>query len=588
VATIVASRRSDRRIVGIAAGLLAVPVLVLLVRAARATWVPSSDWAAIEARTRDVWTSHTSLVGPYSRYGWNHPGPLLFYVLAVPYRLLGGQPHGLFVGALAINAAAFTCIGVILWRRGRIPGLAIGLVVVLLVTRALGVGFFLDPWNPYVIVLPLFAVVLLAWDATAGDLWALPVAIGIGSFVVQSHVGTTLAVAAPIGVAAAGVLVDARREGFARLKPVALAALAVLAVCWSPPVVEQFQPGGGNLGRLVHFWMQPHPSTTGWSEGARIVAQQLAVPAPWITGHERVSPFTGAVDPRWHVPVSLILLVTASAVAWRRRDRQSLTLDVMALVLIAAAVFSAAHIVDTPFDYIVRWMWIVGATSWLAIIWTLWRALFSEAPANRIPARSGIAVVTLLAVGFTVVAVHAGLPVRPMDRSLSRMAPTARSALRGLRGPILIEHEDNLPAAAAATGMLLIAMHAGIDAKLASAEANEVGSSHTISEPSARNVVVVAVDAVIDRYLHDPSYRSLVLYDPLSTGEREDVTAIEAEARRAYSAGFATLKRWSEVHRGDVTRATGLDKRGPRIELFLDTAQSDVTGDRFERPSPNA
>ena len=132
--------------------------------------------------------------------------------------------------------------------------------------------------------------------------------------------------------------------------------------------------------------------------------------------------------------------------------------------------------------------------------------------------------------------------------------------------------------------MLLIAMHAGIDAKLASAEANEVGSSHTISETSARNFVVVAVDGMIDRYRRDPSYRSLVLYDPLSTGERKDVTAIEAEARRAYSAGLATLKRWSAAHRRDVTRVTGLDKRGPRIELFLDTAQSDLTGDRLERP----
>src|SRR5207245_9506948 len=120
-------RRSDRRIVGVAAGLPAVPVLVLLVRAARATWAPSSDWAAIEARTRDVWSSHASLVGPYSRYGWNHPGPLLFYVLALPYRLLGGQPHGLFVGALAHNAAAFTFIGVILLQPGRIPGVATGL-----------------------------------------------------------------------------------------------------------------------------------------------------------------------------------------------------------------------------------------------------------------------------------------------------------------------------------------------------------------------------------------------------------------------------------------------------------------------------
>ena len=38
-------------------------------------------------------TSSTTglFVGPYSRYGWNHPGPLLFYVLAVPYKLLGDR-----------------------------------------------------------------------------------------------------------------------------------------------------------------------------------------------------------------------------------------------------------------------------------------------------------------------------------------------------------------------------------------------------------------------------------------------------------------------------------------------------------------
>ena len=62
-------------------------------------------------------------------------------------------------------------------------------------------------------------------------------------------------------------------------------------------------------------------------------------------------------------------------VAVRRHDRQSLTLDTLALTLVLAAVFSAAHIVDTPYVYIVRWMWTVGAIVWLAILWTAWRTL---------------------------------------------------------------------------------------------------------------------------------------------------------------------------------------------------------------------
>ena len=77
------------------------PVFVLLVRVLLSGWLSSSDWAAIELRTRDVGTWRTPLVGPYSRYGWNHPGPLLFYVLAVPYRMLGAQGRGILAGAVA-------------------------------------------------------------------------------------------------------------------------------------------------------------------------------------------------------------------------------------------------------------------------------------------------------------------------------------------------------------------------------------------------------------------------------------------------------------------------------------------------------
>jgi len=314
------ARRSDRRLAGVVAAVFAVPTLILFVRAVHNKWVPASDWAGIEARTRDVGTRHTPFVGAYSRYGWSHPGPMLFYVLAMPYRMLGAQPNGLLAGALAINVAAGACVGVILWRRGGIPGLTIGLVVLLLTMRALGTRFLLDPWNPYVIALPLFALVMLAWAATNGDRWALPVAVGVGSFVVQSHVGAALAVGATIAFAVAVVGIEARHEHFADIRPVALATFGVALVCWISPLVEQFQPHGGNLGRLLRFWRSSH-ATTGWAAGSRIVAQQLAIPAPWFTGHEHVSPFTGAVNPHWQFPVALVLLVGATAVAHDRRSR---------------------------------------------------------------------------------------------------------------------------------------------------------------------------------------------------------------------------------------------------------------------------
>src|SRR5437868_1919006 len=66
-----------------------VPVLLSGIDGAGRTWHPAGDWSVLELRTRDVGSTSTPLVGPYSRFGWNHPGPLMFWLLAVPYRLFG-------------------------------------------------------------------------------------------------------------------------------------------------------------------------------------------------------------------------------------------------------------------------------------------------------------------------------------------------------------------------------------------------------------------------------------------------------------------------------------------------------------------
>src|SRR5690349_14036789 len=57
------------------------------------SFAPFADIALIELGIRDV-GRHVVLLGVYSRFGWRHPGPMLFYLLAIPYWLTGGSSGG--------------------------------------------------------------------------------------------------------------------------------------------------------------------------------------------------------------------------------------------------------------------------------------------------------------------------------------------------------------------------------------------------------------------------------------------------------------------------------------------------------------
>ncbi len=197
-------------------GLVALLVIPLVVSAVYLwfvvgdSYVPTVDWAIFEMQTRDVFT-HGVFVGPYSRYGFNHPGPLMFYALAVPYKLLGSRSISMHITALGINAATIGAIGWVAYRRGRLPIALTVLVPVALMTHALGADLLRNPWNPYLPVLPLLLLLLLAWSVAVGDLWMLPVAIAVASFTIQSHVGLAIESVALLVVALVGVFVQGRR-----------------------------------------------------------------------------------------------------------------------------------------------------------------------------------------------------------------------------------------------------------------------------------------------------------------------------------------------------------------------------------------
>ena len=86
----------ERRVAVAMLALVLLPFVVALVRAFSDGWIASGDEANIATRALDVFSHHPPLTGLPSTsnlYGdliaTHHPGPIEFYLLAVPLRVLG-------------------------------------------------------------------------------------------------------------------------------------------------------------------------------------------------------------------------------------------------------------------------------------------------------------------------------------------------------------------------------------------------------------------------------------------------------------------------------------------------------------------
>ena len=170
------------------------------------SFLPHSDQALIELhKSRDVW-HHIVTTGAYSSRN-QHPGPLLFYVLAIPYRVLGSRSVALDLTALLVNGATIAAILALAMRRGRLPMVLAAAIPVAVLVHSLGIDQLRDPWNAYLPVLPLLLLLLLAWSVAVGDVWMLPVAVAVGSFAAQTHLGFALEVFGLMLIATVGAVV---------------------------------------------------------------------------------------------------------------------------------------------------------------------------------------------------------------------------------------------------------------------------------------------------------------------------------------------------------------------------------------------
>lgn len=402
-------------------------MLAILVAAAWVSctqpWAPVSDLALIELQVAEVF-GRTPLVGTYSRHGWNHPGPAMFWVLAIPYHLAGRHPAALLVGAALVNAGAVLGIARVARRRGGLALSLLALGAVVLLMRSVGLERLTSPWNPY---LPLLAFVwfqFLVWDTACGHRRSMPLAAGIGSFVAQTYIGYAL----PVGMLLAlGAGIAIARDG--RKVRSALAATAVVvAALWLPVAIEQVAEPEGNLTQLWRFFVGGE--STGAFDGRRgatLLARELVGFAPWLGAVE------GAVVRPRH-PIGLLVPMLALAAAGVSASRRGHADAAVGLIVASAAALSAgialSAIAGHAFPYLVRWTWGVALFLHVMILWALSTGMSVSGPLRQRAAWAAVGLMLALSIATIIRGRHATLPGASNARVVLALGPPVLEWLR--------------------------------------------------------------------------------------------------------------------------------------------------------------
>jgi len=347
-------------------------VVIAVVVAARAEYfVPRYDLAFQELAVQEAARAQR-LLGPYSRFGFNHPGPLLFYANVPAYLLLGKNAGlSMILTRFVVDA---TCIVLMLvdriWRRTVAWGAAAGMVWFELKA---GLEWFRDPWNPYVAVLPVVLALVVGAslvDAPPGRRWRAVVLVVAGSFAVQSHLGAAPLVALALLLGVVGFVRSAWEPG-ARTAALVDAGVALGAgmVCWALPIWEQLAEGG-NLHSVVSF-----ATAGGDTPGFRMVVQPVVLAVTLGAGHfvDVFGAQSLAAMPRAGVLVAVVLaallLTSAGYAAWSwRRGRTGLA-ALAACVPIAALVelVAATRINGALWGYLFAPALAVAALAWIVV-----------------------------------------------------------------------------------------------------------------------------------------------------------------------------------------------------------------------------
>lgn len=514
---------------------VALPGIVAVASNLFLDWHPTGDMSLAELMMRGI-PDHPPLVGVAARVGRDindqgyKPGPSMAYVLYPVYLLLGRSSIGVIVSTLVVHVAGIwaTLATARRWFGWRLAlPLALGLAVMV---RSLAPEFFLEPWNTWIPVFayPLFLVLLVG--VLNGRLGALPWAAAVGYHCFQTHISYVPLVVSALAAVGLWVVVSTWRTR-AWVRPLTWSAV-VTFVMWLPPLIEQLQPGRGNLKRVWEHFTDPPSDTVGLGTAARAMAGEMNFGGPIVVGPGRVT-----TDPVvwWGFALFLAVVVAGVAVWWRRRGTERSRMLVLVGATTLVGFYATSRVFGTFYDYVIRWMWAL-TVMWVA--WVAWAviAAVSLVVRRRTAIVSG-AVVLGVALAGAVASAGAEVPYRSDSRLVDAIGSQLETRLGDRDGAeFMWRWHDPASLGGTGFGMVLEMEKRGVVLKVDDWAKATVRPYRSFDESEADAVLwwVVGAESIARFAMRNDAVK-LAEFDPRSPAEKVESDALREriEARMA-------------------------------------------------------
>ncbi|MEN9802617.1 MAG: hypothetical protein RLZ37_1742 [Actinomycetota bacterium] len=506
-------------------------------------WFPAGDMAQAELHMRGFF-ERPPLVGAAGRivsdngFQGSHPGPSLWLAMLPVYLIGGRSSDALMAAAASVHLVSIAAVILLARRRGGWTFAGVSALSVLAVVRSSGTDFMIEPWNPWLALLPFAAFVFLVLEVLvpspsddvsaairAGrlDSMFLACAVAVGSHCVQSHAGYALLVVPPIGVMLVALTIRRMRNRDSigvRFSPRVFTPLFVgvvtALVMWSPALLDQMRRRPGNLSILWQHFVSPEEPTLAFHESVEIIMVQMNLFGPWLFG-------PGAARSelvRWIGFIAFIAVVCAGFFAAKSAHTMPRSRAVFSILIgfHVLGSISILRIFGPYYEYTVRWFWLLTA---ITLAFGLFTAFSAIAPSVRLKIRSFAAPSTL--VGFILLVLSCISVIQVVDR-VKLPGRTDSKILAGLVDDVSrgidkdktyqIRFYDPYTLNATGFGLLLELERRGFTVKVAPEFAAAALPHRTAPMEQTDEVLWVVVGPALEEARSDPVLTVLATFNP--------------------------------------------------------------------------
>lgn len=489
-------RRGRLAVAAFAAALLLAPVLAFAWAAP--DWIPANDPALMGLQALAVGSSDTPLTGQPSTSAHyvdesrhvDHPGPLHFYLLAGPMRVLGVD-IGMLSVSLLINAACLLIAAWVVFRRLGPLGGMLGAVILGLISFTTGAANLVDPVSSDIARMPLLCSAVLIWSLLCGDIRLLPLTTGVVSFAAQQHLSVLPAIAVLTVAGVIGLLYVWGRNGawWQRHAQGTLAvwggwSAAIGLVLWSPVLLQQITGRPGNLTMLYRLTGDEERPTLGLGSAVRQVTHVLGLPP--VLGRTELTGLSFLDDPSlftWLSAGGVLAVLAGLGVLWSRNAPDRLAMVAMVAVLVIAGLINGANVLDSEESWrLIMYHWAFPLAFFVALSLSAGAAtavswLVRYVPASRRAwagmAGSGLSLAAIVVPSAVNPALDRGTNMlvaahSPIERGYVQDLVNAVLAERGRvgDGPLLVVSEGAVPFSSVRESVTLYLVQKDLDARL--------------------------------------------------------------------------------------------------------------------------